>query len=87
MSERTAQLEAARAEVAKLEREIAQAGCAEVGHRWAHIGGCNCGCENVAGGCSVPVYECAKCGDCDYGDNAEARNIIAGCAADSEEHS
>lgn len=76
MGELTKALEAARAEVARLERAEAHAGCAEVGHRWVHIGGRNCGC----GQCSIPVYECSRCKDCDYGENAEARDKIAKCA-------
>lgn len=53
--------------------------CAMLGHKWVHIGGggCGCGCED--GGCSVPVHECEVCGDCDYGDNAEADEIRARC--------
>lgn len=74
----TEQLEAARAEVERLERAAAQASCREVGHDWKHIGGRNCGCGDWAN-CSVPVYGCKKCGDCDYGDNEEARQKIAEC--------
>lgn len=61
--------------------------CSVLGHRWRHMGGRNCGCENLdadgerwTGRCSVPVYECEACGDCDYGDNAEARERIADCS-------
>ncbi|MCL8382117.1 hypothetical protein [Xanthobacter aminoxidans] len=73
------QLEEAEARVAYLKRRIATAPCAEVGHRWKHIGGKNCGCEN--GSCSVPVHECTVCGDCDYGENAEAEETRAECAS------
>lgn len=68
----------------RLRRQIAAASCAEVGHRWKYIGGRNCGCvfpDNVSGSCSIPVFECENCKDCDYGDNAEARDYIAACAA------
>lgn len=74
----TEQLEAAQAEVERIKREIAGAPCAEVGHRWKHIGGSNAGCDPWCC-CSVPVHKCAVCGDCDYGDNAEAREIRTGC--------
>jgi hypothetical protein len=74
-------LDAARAEVARLERQAAAATCAEVGHRWVCLGGCNCGCEDTLGvGCSVPVHECAVCGGCDYGDNAESEEIRKRCS-------
>ena len=72
-------LEAARAEVARLEREVAGAPCAEVGHRWKHIGGRNAGCEHSGCSCSVPVHECQVCGDCDYGNNAEANGVKRSC--------
>jgi hypothetical protein len=41
------------------------------GHTMEFAGGANCGCED--GACSVPVYECALCGDSDYGENDEAK--------------
>lgn len=72
-------LETARAEVALLERQAAAATCAEVGHRWKCLGGANCGCPD--GSCSVPVHECEACKDCDYGDNPEAAEVRARCAA------
>lgn len=52
--------------------------CAMLGHQWRFGGGAHCGCPD--GACSVPVHECA-CGDCDYGDNADADEIRARCAA------
>lgn len=73
------QLEAARAEVARLERIAATATCREVGCDMQHYGGRNCGCDG--GCCSVPVYVCTRCGDSDYGDNAEATARIAECDA------
>lgn len=75
----------ARAEVARLERIAATATCREVGCDMQHAGGRNCGCEG--GCCSVPVYVCSRCGDCDYGDNAEAvekRSLCAAGALDQE---
>lgn len=73
------QLEDARAAVARLERQIASATCAEMGaHDWCSIGGCNAACGSDCG-CSVPVNECTRCGDCDYGKNLEADDIRAKC--------
>ena len=71
-------LAAARAEVARLERVALGASCEELGHDWKHIGGRNCGCFPDAC-CSVPVYECGRCGDCDYGDNGESNAKREGC--------
>jgi hypothetical protein len=76
-----AALEKARAEVARLERAASQATCAELGrHTWALMGGRNCGCVDdegrAAGNCSVPVYHCSVCGDCD---NPEAKMILDQC--------
>ena len=64
--------------LSRLERLAASATCADLGHDWHSLGGCNCGChEEVC--CSVPVNECARCKDCDYGDNAEATEIRRLC--------
>lgn len=52
-------------------------GC-ESGHDWQSIGGCNAGCDDICR-CSIPVYHCSRCGDCDYGDNAEAKQTVAMC--------
>ena len=72
------QLEDARAEVHRLERMAAAATCAELGrHDWQSIGGCNCGCPD--GSCSVPVHECTRCGDCDYGKNDDADDVRRNC--------
>lgn len=79
MPELAEQLEAARAELARLERIAATATCRELGCDMEHRGGANCGCEG--GHCSVPVHVCTRCGDCDYGDNAEATERRAACAA------
>ncbi|RWC91701.1 MAG: hypothetical protein EOS72_03330 [Mesorhizobium sp.] len=48
------------------------------GHQWRHIGGSNCGCHPDSA-CSVPVHECAACGEFDYGDNAEAGETRGAC--------
>ncbi len=73
------QIEQARATLERLERQAASATCADLGHDWKSIGGCNCGCHPHAA-CSVPVNECSRCKDCDYGDNAEAGEIRSQCA-------
>ena len=72
-------LERAQAEVARIQREIAQGPCRQYGHEWESIGGCNAGCGPYCD-CSVGVNVCKKCGDCDYGANAEADEIRAKCA-------
>ncbi len=76
-----------RAELAELEdraaalrQRIASADCREAGCKMEHMGGRNAGCGRDCC-CSVPVYVCPKCGDSDYGDNAEASQIITECAA------
>lgn len=74
-----AELEQAQVRVAQLLREIAQGPCRKYGHTWRTLGGSNAGCCKDCC-CSVPVYTCSKCKDCDYGENAEADNIIAACA-------
>lgn len=79
MSRLTEAREAAIAELARIEREIAQGPCREYGHDWNSIGGANAGCCELCS-CSVPVYVCAKCGDIDYGDNAEATEVREQCA-------
>lgn len=72
------QLEEAKNRVAQLERQIAQAPCAEVGHRWRHVGGaCASCCPECS--CSVPVHTCQVCGDSDYGENAEAVQVRTAC--------
>ncbi len=82
-SELRERLEAARAEVARLEHEAATATCAELGHDWHCLGGANCGCFDDAC-CSVPVHECRRCGACDYGENEWARDQIAKCPLPAE---
>ena len=52
--------------------------CGILGHLWRHAGGANCGCHPDAM-CSVPIHECAACGDFDYGDNEDAEEQRAEC--------
>jgi hypothetical protein len=67
--------------VAQIERAIAAAPCRIAGCDMQHIGGRNAGCDIGRDcGCSVPVHACRRCGDSDYGDNAEAADIRAACA-------
>jgi hypothetical protein len=68
----------AEARVEQIKRQIAAGRCSETGHDWQSYGGCNAGCHDRCN-CSVPVNLCTKCGDCDYGDNAEARAIRDEC--------
>lgn len=80
MTDLAADLAEAEALVARLKQQIATGTCAEAGHDWQHIGGCNAGCEKGRDcGCSVPVNVCRKCGDSDYGDNAEAAQTRDEC--------
>lgn len=65
--------------VAQLKLQKLQGSCIETGHEWKFLGGMNAGCDDDCG-CSVPVYECIKCGDCDYGDNDEAEHVRRNCA-------
>lgn len=53
-------------------------GC-QAGHNWQSTGGRNASCAEWCS-CSVPVNVCTRCGDCDYGDNDDARDTIARCA-------
>jgi hypothetical protein len=79
-------LDEAKAEVARLERLIAAKSCVE-GHHWKHVGGRNACCDDRCQ-CSIPVYECVACGDCDYGENDEAREIVKRCKdGEPNEHS
>jgi hypothetical protein len=72
------ELEAAQAQVDALQRRLAAATCAEAGCDMQFIGGRNAGCGDHCN-CSVPVHQCSRCGDCDYGDNAEAAETIERC--------
>jgi hypothetical protein len=73
------ELEEARDRVAQLEQAIKHGKCSETGHNWEHIGGANAACCDTCN-CSIPVYQCSKCGDCDYGDNPEADTHKKRCA-------
>jgi hypothetical protein len=79
----------AREELAHLLRIYETATCSELGCDMQHVGGANCGCEFeidqdgekriIPGCCSVPVLRCTRCGDSDYGDNAEAKETREKC--------
>lgn len=51
-----------------------------LGGRWA---GCEAGDDRCA--CSLPVNVCRRCGDCDYGENDEAAEILQACKRRREE--
>lgn len=72
------QIAAAEAHLTQLRQKALSATCAELGHDWKHIGGCNCGCYPDAC-CSIPVHECTRCHIPDYGDNQEAKDHIIDC--------
>lgn len=76
LSDRIAELEA---ELEHLRRMSGKMSCAEAGdHVWQSIGGANAGCcEQCV--CSVPVRECLRCGECDYGENEEATRVRMEC--------
>lgn len=78
MTDALERLAEAEAEVARIKREIANGPCRQYGHSWKLLGGRNAGCGKDCR-CSVSVYSCKKCGDSDYGDNAEASLVIAEC--------
>lgn len=63
---------------------VAQAGgphsCELIGHEWEPAGGANASCGAPNCQCSIPVKECRICGNCDYGDNEEARVVRERCA-------
>lgn len=81
MSNLVRRLADAKAQVAHLERLVAASTtCVDLGHDWRFIGGTWCGCHRDAC-CSVSVHECARCGDCDYGDNDAAVETKAACQA------
>ena len=78
MTDLLKQLEEAKNLVARLQVQVKQLSCREVGHDWKFLGGRNAGCCDDCN-CSVSVHYCAKCDDCDYGDNAEAEEIRQKC--------
>lgn len=74
------QIDDARANLERLERQASAATCTELGrHDWQSIGGCNAGCEKDCA-CSVPVHRCSRCKDVDYGENVEADAVRRECA-------
>jgi hypothetical protein len=79
MDDLVAQLAELEAKAAAVRRQIAQGPCVQYGHTWKLLGGRNVACSEDCS-CSVSVYVCEKCGDCDYGDNAERDEIVMECA-------
>ncbi len=73
------EIEEAENRLAQLRLREASATCAEVGHRWEPVGGSNAGCDDECS-CSVAVYSCKVCGDCDYGE-PDRPQVIAACLA------
>ncbi|WP_439357963.1 hypothetical protein [Bradyrhizobium sp. DASA03007] len=75
------QIEAAKAEVARLEMIAATATCRELGCDMQSVGGFCASCDGERGlcSCSVPVHKCTRCGDCDYGENDEADEVRRLC--------
>ena len=71
-------INAAKTELARLERMALIATCDEVGHDMAHIGNRNASCHPDCA-CSIPVHECRRCKGCDYGENSEAKRIVESC--------
>lgn len=78
MSDLLAELSDAEARVDQLRRQIAAGPCREFGHDWQSSGGRNAGCGSDCY-CSVPVNVCAKCNDCDYGENEDAEAVRMKC--------
>lgn len=71
-------IEDARAELNRLEALKKAKSCIE-GHSWISLGGCNAACDDDDCNCSIPVYTCSVCGECDYGENSEAAEIRRQC--------
>lgn len=84
MADLLEEIAATEAKLHQLRQQAATATCSEVGHRWVFIGGRNAGCGPGCD-CSIPVHRCEACGDYDYGDNEEAREKLADCAAERAE--
>ena len=72
------EIAATEARLAELKRRAVGASCVELGHDWKSTGGKNASCHEECG-CSVPVNVCTRCGDCDYGDNADADAVRKEC--------
>lgn len=80
------QIDEAKANLERLERQASAATCSELGrHDWQSTGGCNAGCGPDCC-CSVPVHKCEKCRDCDYGENPEADEVRRECAERRQWH-
>lgn len=62
----------------RLVRDFIFLNCEDGNHQMRSVGGCNAGCSKDCA-CSVPVNECAMCGESDYGDNEDARDVRAEC--------
>lgn len=73
-----AEIEATASRLRWMQHQLEHGTCADVGHDWQSIGGCNCGCFPDAV-CSVAVMQCTRCGDCDYGDSPQADEQRASC--------
>ena len=76
MPDLVTELEQTEAKAAHIRRQIRDGDCAQYGHTWTDVGGCNAGCGSFCA-CSVPVHKCSRCGDMDYGNNPEAKDIVA----------
>jgi len=82
------EIAATKRRLAALEHQSVAATCVEMGHDWCLMGGANCGCEWIEDGetcrgmCSVPVHECRRCKDCDYGENPEGDMLRSDCATE-----
>ena len=47
----------------------------ECNHNWVFAGGANPCSNDGCCDCSVSVYECSKCGDCDYGEGIDGLGV------------
>lgn len=63
------------------QRDWLHLSCDKAGHDWVSVGGRNAACEYEDCACSVPVHQCRRCKDYDYGDNDEAAKVRAECEA------
>lgn len=80
MGDLAQQIDRAKANLESLERQAAAATCDALGrHDWQSTGGCWAACCADCS-CSVPVHQCARCGEQDYGENAAAIEVIQECA-------
>ncbi len=72
------ELEQVEAKAALIRAQIRDGDCKNYGHDWSDTGGANAACDEWCS-CSIPVRRCKKCGDLDYGDNDDAKQIVANC--------